>query len=114
MLDPSKMDEVLRRGEAVSSVVDAWKALDAQRRRLQGELDGLRQQRNTANEKMAKLDKKGPDFAAARDAHQDRRDRARQGRSRLGAGAARDAERAAHERARRHVRSGQPAAPRVG
>ena len=67
MLDPSKMDEVLRRGEAVSAAVDAWKALDAQRRRLQGELDGLRQQRNIANEKMAKLDKKGPDFAAARD-----------------------------------------------
>ncbi len=67
MLDPSKMDEVLRRGEGVSAAVDAWKALDAQRRRLQGELDGLRQQRNTANEKMAKLDKKGPDFAAARD-----------------------------------------------
>jgi len=67
MLDPSKMDEVLRRGEAVSAAVDAWKALDAQRRRLQGDLDGLRQQRNTANEKMAKLDKKGPDFAAARD-----------------------------------------------
>lgn len=67
MLDPSKMDEVLRRGEAVSAAVDAWKALDAQRRRLQGDLDGLRQQRNTANDKMAKLDKKGPDFAAARD-----------------------------------------------
>src|SRR3569623_658736 len=67
MLDPSKMDEVLRRGEAVSAAVDAWKALDAQRRRLQGDLDGRRQHRNTANEKMAKPDTKGPDFAAARD-----------------------------------------------
>jgi seryl-tRNA synthetase len=67
MLDPAKMDDVLRRGGDVSSAVSAWKELDAQRRRLQGELDGLRQQRNTANEKMAKLDKKGAEFAAARD-----------------------------------------------
>ena len=67
MLDPTKMDDVLRRGSEVSSVVDAWKKLDEQRRRLQGELDGLRQQRNTANERMAKLDKKGPEFGAARD-----------------------------------------------
>jgi seryl-tRNA synthetase len=67
MLDPTKMDDVLRRGAEVSSVVDAWKTLDEQRRRLQGQLDSLRQQRNAANEKMAKLDKKGPDFAAARD-----------------------------------------------
>jgi seryl-tRNA synthetase len=67
MLDPAKMDDVLRRGGDVASVVSAWKELDARRRRLQGELDGLRQQRNTANEKMAKLDKKGPEFAAARD-----------------------------------------------
>ena len=67
MLDPARMDDVLRRGGEVSSLVDAWKRLDEQRRRLQGELDGLRQQRNAANERMAKLDKKGPEFAAARD-----------------------------------------------
>ena len=68
MLDPSRMDDVLRRGDPeVASGVSAWKGLDEKRRRLQGELDGLRQQRNAANEKMGKLDKKGPDFAAARD-----------------------------------------------
>jgi seryl-tRNA synthetase len=67
MLDPSRMDDLLRRGGEVSSVVQAWKTLDEQRRRLQGELDGLRQQRNAANDKMAKLDKKGTEFVAARD-----------------------------------------------
>ena len=68
MLDPSRMDDVLRRGDPdVAAGVSAWKVLDEKRRRLQGELDGLRQQRNAANEKMSKLDKKGPEFAAARD-----------------------------------------------
>jgi seryl-tRNA synthetase len=67
MLDPSRMDDVLRRGDEVRAVVSAWKELDARRKHLQGELDGLRQRRNAANEKMAKLDKKGPEFAAARD-----------------------------------------------
>jgi len=67
MLDPARMDDVLRRGGDVGSVVGAWKTRDEQRRKLQGELDALRQQRNSANERMAKLDKKGPEFAAARD-----------------------------------------------
>jgi len=68
MLDPSRMDDVLRRGDPdVAAGVSAWKVLDEKRRRLQGELDGLRQQRNAANEKMSKLDKKGPEFAGARD-----------------------------------------------
>jgi len=47
--------------------VAAWRGLDARRRKLQGELDSLRQARNAANDKMAKLDKKSPEFAAARD-----------------------------------------------
>ena len=59
------MDDVLRRGGDVSSAVNAWKDLDARRRSLQGELDGLRQQRNAANEKMAKLDKKSAEFTTA-------------------------------------------------
>jgi seryl-tRNA synthetase len=61
------MDDVLRKGGDVATVVDAWKSLDDRRKKLQGELDTLRQHKNTANEKMAKLDKKGPEFAAARD-----------------------------------------------
>jgi seryl-tRNA synthetase len=67
MLDPARMDDVLRRGGDVASVVSAWKTRDEQRRKLQGELDTLRQQRNSANERMAKLDKKSSEFAAARD-----------------------------------------------
>lgn len=67
MLDPARMDDVLRRGGEVAPVVAAWKSLDEQRRKLQNELDTSRQQRNAANERMAKLDKKSAEFAAARD-----------------------------------------------
>ena len=67
MLDPAKMDDVLRRGGDVATVVNAWKSLDEQRRKLQNELDTLRQQRNAANDRMAKLDKKSAEFQAARD-----------------------------------------------
>ena len=67
MLDPTRMDDVLRRGGDVATVVGSWKALDEQRKKLQGALDGLRRERNLANERMAKLDKKSAEFAAARD-----------------------------------------------
>src|SRR3970040_2158253 len=67
MLDPARMDDVLRRGDDVATVVGSWKSLDERRRKLQGELDTLRQQRNSANERMAKLDKKSAEFATARD-----------------------------------------------
>jgi seryl-tRNA synthetase len=67
MLDPARMDDVLRRGGDVATSVAAWKGLDEGRRKLQGDLDTLRQQRNAANERMAKLDKKSAEFAAARD-----------------------------------------------
>ncbi|HTL34063.1 MAG TPA: serine--tRNA ligase [Kofleriaceae bacterium] len=59
------MDDVLRRGGDVATVVGSWKSIDEQRRRLQGELDGLRQQRNAANDKMSKLDKKSDEFKTA-------------------------------------------------
>jgi seryl-tRNA synthetase len=67
MLDPTRMDDVLRRGGEVAKVVDAWKSLDERRRKLQGELDGFRKQRNAANEGMAKADKKSPEFGTMRD-----------------------------------------------
>jgi len=67
MLDPTRMDDVLRRGGDVGQLVTSWKDLDARRRRLQGDLDTLRAGRNSANERMAKLDKKSADFTAARD-----------------------------------------------
>jgi seryl-tRNA synthetase len=67
MLDPARMDDVARRAPAVATLVAAWRSVDERRRKLQGELDTLRQQRNAANEKMAKLDKKSAEFTAARD-----------------------------------------------
>ncbi|HEY5927071.1 MAG TPA: hypothetical protein VIV11_35530, partial [Kofleriaceae bacterium] len=67
MLDPTRMDDVLSRGGDVATLVGSWKSVDERRRKLQGELDTLRQQSNAANKKMAKLDKKGTEFAAARD-----------------------------------------------
>ena len=67
MLDPARMDDVLRRGAEVGPAVEAWKSLDEHRRKLQNELDTARQQRNAGSDRMAKLDKKSPEFAAARD-----------------------------------------------
>jgi seryl-tRNA synthetase len=67
MLDPTRMDDVLRRGADVGPVVAIWKSLDEQRRKLQNELDTARQQRNSGSDRMAKLDKKSAEFAAARD-----------------------------------------------
>jgi seryl-tRNA synthetase len=67
MLDPARMDDVLRRGGEIASHVEAWRSIDTRRRGLQNALDTMRQQRNAANEKMSKLDKKSPEFAAARD-----------------------------------------------
>jgi len=46
--------------------VDAWKSLDERRRKLQAELDTMRQKRNSANERMQKL-RNTPEFDAARD-----------------------------------------------
>lgn len=66
-MDPARLDAVLRRGGNVGEVVDAWTGLDERRRKLQNELDTLRQARNSANERMAKLDKKSAEFASARD-----------------------------------------------
>ncbi len=67
MLDPARMDDVLRRGGDVATVVSAWREIDEKRRKLQAELDTRRQARNAANERMAKLDKKSTEFTAARD-----------------------------------------------
>jgi seryl-tRNA synthetase len=67
MLDVSKMDAVVRRGGEVAGLVENFRKLDRERKVLQAALDVLRAERNAANERMAKADKKSPDFAAARD-----------------------------------------------
>ena len=78
------MDDVLRRGGDVATAVNAWKSVDDQRKKLQAELDGARQQRNAAMPKMAKLDKKSPEFAAARDELKTLSDRIKDGEAELG------------------------------
>ncbi len=83
MLDPARLDDVARRGDDVVALVAAWRELDDKRKRLQGELDELRQQRNAANEQMAKLDKKSDEFAAARDELRDLSKRIKTGESEL-------------------------------
>ncbi|MSP15811.1 MAG: serine--tRNA ligase [Myxococcales bacterium] len=68
MLDPERLGDVLRRGPAVKEQVDAFRALDAERRALQHQLDAVRSQRNAANDGMARIaDKKSDDFARMRD-----------------------------------------------
>mgnify|MGYP001278531878 CR=1 FL=1 len=67
MLDPARMDDVLRRGGDVATVVASWRSLDDRRKKLQAELDTKRGERNAANERMSKLDKKSDEFAAARE-----------------------------------------------
>jgi seryl-tRNA synthetase len=67
MLNPERMDDVARRGDHVKPAIDAWRAVDERRRRLQGELDDMRRSRNAANDRMARLDKKSAEFTAARD-----------------------------------------------
>ena len=68
MLDPARMADVLRRGNPTyEAAVGSWRSVDERRRKLQGELDTIRAQRNAANERMAKLDKKSAEFTTARD-----------------------------------------------
>nr|HEX4316400.1 serine--tRNA ligase [Kofleriaceae bacterium] len=55
MLDPLKLDDVLRRGGDVATTAAAWRALDDRRRKLQGDLDGLRQHSNASNTQMGTL-----------------------------------------------------------
>ncbi len=68
MLDVSKMDAVLRRPGDVAEQVARFRELDGRRKELQAALDHQRAERNAANDRMAKADKKSPDFATARDA----------------------------------------------
>jgi len=67
MLDPSKLETVLRRGGDVADLVTRYRVANEHRKELQGKLDELRARRNDANKKMASLDKKSDEFAAARD-----------------------------------------------
>jgi seryl-tRNA synthetase len=85
MLDPARMDDVLRRGSPdVARLVASWRSVDERRRKLQGDLDSQRQARNAANEKMAKLDKKSSEFASERDGMKALANRIKEGELELG------------------------------
>jgi seryl-tRNA synthetase len=68
MLDPARLDAVLRRGPAAAPLLAAFTEVDSRRKSLQGELDALRARRNASSEQMATVkDKKSEAFSALRD-----------------------------------------------
>ena len=71
MLDVSRLDDAARRGPEVAALIQEFRNIETQRKELQGTLDNLRAQRNSANKRMAKLDKKSEEFAGARDEMRD-------------------------------------------
>jgi seryl-tRNA synthetase len=67
MLDPARLDDVLRRGPAAVKLAEEFRAIDGQRKAAQSELDGLRARRNEESDRMAKVaDKKSAEFTQAR------------------------------------------------
>lgn len=67
MLDVARLDDAARRGPEVVALIEEFRGIESSRKELQGTLDHLRAQRNSANTRMAALDKKSEEFAAARD-----------------------------------------------
>ena len=95
------MDDACRRGGEVATAVAAFRSLDERRKELQSRLDRLREERNKANDRMAKLDKKSPEFAAARDELRGKSGQIKEG----------EAELAAVEAEREALQLGLPNAP---
>ena len=67
MLDVARLDDAARRGSEVVALVEEFRSIEVARKELQGTLDHLRAQKNSANKRMAALDKKSDEFAEARD-----------------------------------------------
>src|SRR5688500_12439283 len=85
MIDPARLQHVLRRGGEVGALVERFRGLDERRRDLQRSLDELRAARNGANQRMAAVtDKKSPEFAAERDALRELSNRIKAGETELG------------------------------
>jgi seryl-tRNA synthetase len=85
MIDPAKLEQVLRRGGDVGQLVERFRGLDERRRDLQRSLDELRAARNAANQRMAAVaDKKSPAFAAERDALRELSNKIKAGETELG------------------------------
>jgi len=85
MVEVGRLPEVLRRGGAVAELVERVQKLDERRRELLRSLDELRAARNAANQRMAALDKKSPEFAAERDSLRELSGRIKSGEAELGA-----------------------------
>ena len=83
MLETTRIEEVLRRGPAVGELVKRWREVDERRRALQATLDRQRAERNAANQRMAKADKKSPEFAADRDSLRELSQRIKSGEEEL-------------------------------
>jgi len=84
MLDPARLDAVRRRGPTVAPLIEAFRDVDARRKALQGELDGLRATRNQRSDVMAAMkDKKSAEFAALRDELRELSGRIKDGEKRL-------------------------------
>src|SRR5688572_22459129 len=85
MIDPARLQHVLRRGGEVGALVERFRGLDERRRELQHSLDDLRARRNAANQRMAAADKKSPEFARERDALRELSNEIKAGEAELGA-----------------------------
>ena len=86
MLDPAflkdRFDDVqaalARRGTDLSAQLDALRRLEAERRRLLPEIEGLKRDQNTAGEELARAKKQGQDTSALQDANRQRAQRIKQ------------------------------------
>jgi seryl-tRNA synthetase len=86
MVEVSRLSEVLRRGDPeVAVLVQQARDLDQRRRDLQNSLDELRAARNAANQRMAALDKKSPEFTTERDSLRELSQKIKAGETDLGA-----------------------------
>ena len=86
MLDPSLLrdrfdavqEALARRGTDFSAQLEKLRQLDAERRRLLPELEGLKRDQNSAGEELARAKKQGQDITALQDANRQRGQRIKQ------------------------------------
>src|SRR5262249_13379542 len=67
MLDPDRMEQVLRRGGDVATTVAAWRSSNERHRELRSQVEQLRAKLNVESKAMSKGDPKSPEFAQKRD-----------------------------------------------
>jgi len=67
MLDVARLDDAARRGPDVVALIEEFRITETSRKDLQGTLDHLRAQRNSANKRMSTLDKASAEFTECRE-----------------------------------------------